>query len=133
MLIQPDSWMVHEVARQCVVRDANELLEQTNLSLAPCAVRELLRCECGDLACNSRLSTTHAEYEAVRSSGSQFLIALDHENPENACVVSEGDRYAVIDVVVGAARYAVRAQNPRHSWIEGRVPRRDPGCEGDAT
>jgi hypothetical protein len=132
MLVRPDSWNGHDVTRQCIVRDANELLEQANQSLAPCAARGLLRCECGDPACNSRLSTTHAEYEAVRSSGSQFLIAIHHENPENACVVSEGDRYAVIDVVVGAARYAVRAQNPRHSWIESRALRSEPGCEGDA-
>ncbi len=132
MLAQPDSWMDGEVGRQCVVRDANELLELANESLGPCVVRGRLRCECDDPACDAQISPTHAEYEAVRASGSRFLIAIDHENPMNACVVSEGERYAVVDVVVGAARYAVRAQNPRHSWIERCAQRRDPGCEGGA-
>ncbi len=132
MLVQPDSWMVREVARQCVVRDANEVLELANQALGPCVARGLLQCECDDPACQAQISATHAEYEAVRSSGSLFLVAVDHENPENACVVWEGDRYAVIDVVVGAARYAVRAQNPRHSWVERRALRRDTGRPGDA-
>ena len=132
MLAQPDSWMDGEVDRQCVVRDANELLELANVSLAPCAARGLLRCECDDPACESLLSATHAEYEAVRASGSRFLIAIDHENPVNACVVSEGDRYAVVDVVVGRARYTVLAQNPRHAWIDRRAVPCDSDGPGDA-
>jgi hypothetical protein len=117
--------MVREVERQCVVRDANEVRERANVNLAPAATRGLLQCECDDPACLVQISPTHAEYEAVRASGSQFLIAVDHENPENACVLSEGPRYAVIDVVVGEPRYAVRAQNPRHSWVDRRAARRD--------
>jgi hypothetical protein len=125
MRARPDSWMDGEVGRQCVIRDANETLEQANSALAPCAARGLLRCECDDPACEALLSATHAEYEAVRASGSRFLIAVDHENPVNACIVSEGDRYAVVDVVVGSARYAVLARNPRHAWVERIVREAD--------
>jgi len=132
MLDQPDSWMDGEVGRQCVVRDANELLELANASRAPCAARGLLRCECDDPGCSSLIAPTHAEYEAVRASGSRFLIAIDHENPVNACVVSEGDRYAVVDVVVGEARYTVLAHNPRHSWVDRHAAPRDGDRSGDA-
>lgn len=131
MLAQPDSWIDGEVGRQCVVRDANELLELANAGLATCAARGLLRCECDDPACEAQVSPTHAEYEAVRASGSRFLVAVDHENPMNACIVSEGDGYAVVDVVVGDARYVVLAQNPRHSWVERRAVRRYDGQRGD--
>ncbi len=133
MLAQPDSWMDGDVGRQCVIRDANEVLELANTALAPCAVRGLLRCECDDPACEALLSATHAEYEAVRASGSRFLIAVDHENPVNACIVSEDHRYAIVDVVVGAARYAVLARNPRHAWVERRAEWGDDGRPGDAT
>lgn len=122
-----------EVGRQCVIRDANELLELANAALAPCAVRGLLRCECDDPACEAQVAATHAEYEAVRASGSRFLVAVDHENPVNACVVSEDDRHAVVDVVVGDARYAVLARNPRHAWVERRAEWREAGRPGAAT
>jgi hypothetical protein len=117
--------MVREVERQCVIRTANEALELLNERRPPRGARGSLQCECDDPACSVLIAATHAEYEAVRASGSQFMVALDHENPENACVVSESARYAVVDVVAGAARYAVRAQNPRHSWTERRAVRRD--------
>lgn len=64
------------------------------------------------------MSPTHAEYEDVRSSGSHFIISVDHENPENACVLHQNERHAVVDVVVADARYAVLARNPRHAWVE---------------
>lgn len=130
MHAQTPRWMVREVERHCVVRDANEARERANVNLAPTAIRGLLQCECDDPACLAQVSPTHAEYEAVRASGSQFLIAMDHENPENACVLSEGPRYAVVDVVVDDARYAVRAQNPRHSWVERRAVHRDEESPG---
>ena len=58
------------------------------------------------------------EYEAVRAYGSHFLIALNHENPENTWVLSENARFAVIDVVGGDERYRVMARNPRHAWVD---------------
>lgn len=132
MLAQHDSWTDGEVGRQCVVRDANELLELANANLAPCIARGLLRCECDDPACEAQVSATHAEYEAVRARGSRFLIAIDHENPMNACIVSEDDRYAVVDVVAGDARYVALAQNPRHAWVERGSAPLDGGRPGDA-
>jgi hypothetical protein len=125
MLSQPDGWTVLEMDRQCVVRTANEALELANECLPPLTARGLLQCECDDPACRVRIVATHAEYEAVRASGSQFMVAVDHENPENACVVGETARYSIVDVVVGAARYAARAKNPRHAWIERRAVRPD--------
>ena len=117
MLAQSGGWMVRGVEQQCLVRVANEASERANTSLAAGAVRTLLRCECGDPGCATLIAPTHAEYEAVRASGSQFIITVDHENPEVAWVLSEGDRYAVIDVVAGDARHAVLARNPRHTWV----------------
>jgi hypothetical protein len=62
---------------------------------------------------------THAEYEAVRVYGSRFVIGVDHENPESACVLSENARFGVIDVVAGDARHQVLRRNPRHAWVDG--------------
>ena len=110
----------HEADQQCLIRDANEAVERLNVALAEGATRLALRCECGDPACQARVSMTHAEYEAVRSYGSRFVVGLNHENPENAWVLSENPCFAVIDVVAGDARYQVLARNPRHLWISAR-------------
>jgi hypothetical protein len=102
---------------QCAVRDANEATERANSAQPDGAVRHLLRCECGDPACDAEVSLTHVEYEAVRAFGSRFVIGTNHENPENACVLSEDAGFAVIDVVAAAARYTALARHTRHTWV----------------
>jgi hypothetical protein len=76
-----------------------------------------MRCECGDPACRARVSLTHADYEAVRAYGSRFVVGVNHENPENACVLTENTEFAVIDVIAAGARYHALARNPRHAWV----------------
>ena len=117
MLAQSGGWTMRGIEQQCLVRTANEASELVNAALADGAVRAPLRCECGDPGCTTLVAPTHAEYEAVRARGSHFIITLDHENPEVSWVLSEGDRYAVIDVVAGDARHVVLARNPRNAWL----------------
>jgi hypothetical protein len=109
-----------EADQQCLIREANEAVERLNVALTKGSARIALRCECGDSACQERVPLTHAEYEAVRAYGSRFAVSINHENPENAWVLSENARFAVIDIVGGDARYRVLARNPRHAWIEAR-------------
>jgi hypothetical protein len=111
-----------EAEQQCDVRDANEAVSVLQLALAGCGERLALRCECGDAACTAHLSLTRGEYEAVRAHGSHFAVGLNHENPENACVLSENTYFEVIDVIAGDSRYHVLARNPRHLWIERSAP-----------
>jgi hypothetical protein len=56
---------------------------------------------------------TREEYEAVRTDGTRFAIALDHENPEIDRVVSEHRRYAVVENVQEQPRRMARDTNPR--------------------
>ena len=66
--------------------------------------RLALRCECGDAGCVACVSLTRAEYEAVRAYGSHFAVGVNHENPEDACVLSETAQFEVIDVIGGDSR-----------------------------
>jgi carbamoylphosphate synthase large subunit len=77
----------------------------------------VMRCECGDPRCRACVALTRVEYEAVRSYGSHFAIDLDHENPENACVLHENARFSVIDVIARVERHEALARNPRHAWV----------------
>jgi hypothetical protein len=51
----------------------------------------------------------------VRAFGSRFV---NHENPENASVVSESATFAVIELVTRDDRHEVLARNPRNSWVD---------------
>ena len=84
--------------QQCLIRDANEAIERLNVRRAATDRLEL-RCECGDPACLARVRPTHAEYEAVRASGSRFLFDSTTRTPRPPRCVSENERFAVIDVV----------------------------------
>jgi hypothetical protein len=121
-----------EADQQCLVRDANEAIERLNLRLTIGATPLELRCECGDAECLERILPTHAEYEAVRAYGSRFLVHVNHENPETASVVSENERFAIIDVVAGDARYQALARHTRHAWVDAVTPDDETGRQSPA-
>ena len=107
-----------ETRRQCLVRDANEAIETANDALPLGTLLQPMRCECGDPSCRADVSPTRAEYEEVRAFGSRFVIHVNHENPENASVVSESAGFAVIELVTRDARYEVLSRNPRSKWTD---------------
>jgi hypothetical protein len=86
------------------------------------ASRLAFRCECGDPFCLAPVEVTHEEYEAVRAYGSRFIVHANHENPENAWVMSENERFAIIDVVAGDVRYQALARHTRHAWVDAVTP-----------
>ena len=62
-------------------------------------------CECANESCSEPVRLTIEEYEAVRRSPTQFLIApsLDHLSARVEQVVQHGDRYWVVEKIgVGA-------------------------------
>jgi hypothetical protein len=107
--------------QQCLIRDVNEATERLNAQLTNGTDRLELRCECGDPACRANVTPTAAEYEAVRSYGSHFIVQINHENPETASVIRQNESFAVVDVVAGDARYQVLARNPRHAWVDAVI------------
>jgi hypothetical protein len=111
-----------EPEQQCLVRDANEIAERRQALAASPRARAWLRCECDDPSCLARLRLTHVEYERVRAYGSHFVVGVNHENPENACVLIENSEFAVVDVIAADDRYHVLARNPRHAWTSPHEP-----------
>jgi hypothetical protein len=118
--------------QQCMIRDANEAIERLNVKLTTGVGRLELRCECGDLACLEQVLPTHAEYEAVRAYGSRFIVFVNHENPETAAVISQDERFAVVDVIAGDARYQALARHTRHAWVDAVTPADVTGHEAPA-
>ena len=101
-----------ETRNEARFRTQNEWVQTTGL--AP----ELLVafvCECGDGECGRSISLTANEYEFVRATSNRFAIALNHENPESEIVISECDRFAVVDKIEGWGLRISRETDPRSS------------------
>jgi hypothetical protein len=70
----------------------------------------LVFCECGKLACRERVPMTVAEYEAVRSSPTTFVIFPGHAIPDVESVVGTTERFQVVEKEGEAARVAIETE-----------------------
>ena len=104
------SWRDRESETQADSRTHNE---ETARTTAADGLMRSFECECGDHNCTCAIRLTAAEYESVRGYATQFAIARNHENPESEQVVSEHERFAVVETVSGVASMLARKSNPR--------------------
>lgn len=69
-------------------------------------------CECGNVECAETIEVTLAEYEAVRSQPTLFLIVPGHETDDFTRVLEQNERFAVVEKVGEAGAIAQR-HDPR--------------------
>ena len=70
-------------------------------------------CECSDEACNEAVQLTLAQYEAIRSEPTHFLVVRGHVwQPETEHVVRTGEGFAVVEKV-GTAGGVAENKDPR--------------------
>jgi hypothetical protein len=114
------TWREREARNEARFRTQNEWVETAGGD--PGSLFAFV-CECGDGECGRSITLTAAEYECVRASSNRFAIALNHENPECENVVSECERFAVVDKIEGWGLRISRETDPRSSsgWQE-RTP-----------
>lgn len=70
-------------------------------------------CECGDASCEESIELTPEEYESLRSDGTWFAIARNHENPELDHVLAEHEHFASVKKVGQEFYRMARARDPR--------------------
>ena len=104
---------VEEAAHhQTLFREVNEHIAALN-GLPPTGYR-LVICECSDTNCAESLEITPAEYEAVRSKGTCFLLVPGHQLEGIERVVDGNRRFLVVETLGQAAEIA-DADNPRRT------------------
>lgn len=69
-------------------------------------------CECGNKECVEAVSLTLAEYEAVRSGPTQFVVLPGHELPDIEHTVQRAERYSIVGKEGEAAEVA-EGHDPR--------------------
>jgi hypothetical protein len=108
-----DSWQRREVENAACFRELNEWTHAANDDAALGNLWEVYLCECGDSTCSDPIMLTRAEYELVRFEATHFALATNHENPELDLVLTEYDRYTVIETWFGEPSRIAYATDPR--------------------
>lgn len=94
---------------ESLFRRVNERVEELSHGLETLA----LVCECADTGCAERLvDVPTSEYERVRAHGDRFFVAPGHEQRDVESIVSESERYLVVEKR-GEAGEAARENDPR--------------------
>ncbi len=118
-------WHDQAVAYELRSRDRNEWIERANDEFGDDNPADSYVCECSFPGCTSLLELTRDEYEQIRTVGTHFAIALDHENPEIDRLISENARFAVVEKFLADGRRMSLQSDPRrdHDGPEGGEPR----------
>lgn len=106
------SWHDQEARNQAMFREVNERIEELADGF-DAGGRDRLICECGNPECTQQIEVTRAEYKHLRTHGSRFVVALNHENPETETIVEENERFAIVETYAGSASQIARETDPR--------------------
>jgi hypothetical protein len=96
---------------ESLFRLLNERLEKRAVERGPDATFEIV-CECAREDCTVRIPIMVAEYEAVRSEPTKFVIVAGHSDALVERVVDAGDGYEIVEKV-GEAALVAEVENPR--------------------
>ncbi len=95
---------------ELIFRDANERIEESRQELGIHDVVPFV-CECEDESCRELVRLSPKEYHSARVSPRHFLLAVGHPF-RTGRVVSENDRFMVVEKQGEAARIAERDGQP---------------------
>ena len=107
-----DSRQQRVAKNEALFRQVNERIEEVNEELEESGQSDFL-CECGDDDCTAPIRLTLAEYEEVRRNPTHFAIARGHEVIDVEQVISETDRFAVVEKLAGQAGRIAVETDPR--------------------
>lgn len=97
---------------EALFREVNERIKEVNLEVAAHEPADFL-CECGSEECTEPIALTLAEYEAVRSDPTHFVIVPGHEVPDVERVLSQKERFAIVEKAAPAAARIAVEEDPR--------------------
>jgi hypothetical protein len=98
---------------EAVFREVNERIENLADTFDLKTQALDLVCECGDGACEERLSMTRAEYEELRADAHQFAVCPGHEVPDVESVVARLKGYNIVRKNTGAPEQIAEQTDPR--------------------
>jgi hypothetical protein len=91
---------------EAVFRRVNERLEEVNAAFGSMLEGGEFVCECADIGCVERIELTLAQYEALRSVPTHFVVKPGHELAAEERVVEQHDEYLVVQKIGEAGERA---------------------------
>jgi hypothetical protein len=100
-------------ANEAWFRELNERLEDRAAGRVRLSDAFEIVCECAREECTERITIAFADYEAVRSSATRFVVVPGHLDPACERLESSDGRYDVVEKF-GDAGEVARIENPRN-------------------
>jgi hypothetical protein len=97
---------------EAIDREINEGIEEALASLSPEGHVRMV-CECGVVDCELLIAITVPEYGDARRDARRFIVVKDHVIPDVERVISETDRYAVVEKREGTPAGIAEGSDPR--------------------
>lgn len=91
---------------EALFRNVNEQIEDLSKTVPPDEPLMEFLCECDNRDCVEKISATRAEYEAVRSVATHFIVVPGHEDPDIEHIALQNERFRVVEKEGRAAREA---------------------------
>jgi hypothetical protein len=98
---------------EVLFRQVNERLRELGEGFALVSEQAEFICECADSSCAERIQMSLATYEEVRADPKRFFVVRGHELPEFEKVVSENDRYVIVEKLPGGPAGIAIRDDPR--------------------
>ena len=96
---------------ESLFRLLNERLEQRAVDRGPESTFEIV-CECAREDCTLRIPILIADYEAVRSEPTKFVVVTGHADPAVERVVDSSGGHEIVEKL-GEAALVAEVENPR--------------------
>jgi hypothetical protein len=108
---------------QALFRTVNERLEGLAETFQLTSDTASFACECADLSCVERIDLMFPEYEALRAEANRFAVLPGHVFRDVERIVSENERFAVVEKLGEGAKIATQAHERSAALIRRRAER----------
>jgi hypothetical protein len=99
---------------EALFREVNERIEDVSSSVALDEQLMEFLCECDSTACMEKISATRAEYEAIRTDATHFIVLPGHEDHDVEHVVQQTELFLVVEKE-GQAAHEAQEGDPRET------------------
>ena len=98
---------------ETLFRNVNERLRELGEGFSLVSEETEFVCECANTSCTERIRMALATYEEIRGDPKRFFVIKGHEEPEYEQIVSENDRYYVVEKLPGGPAGLAIKGDPR--------------------
>ena len=98
---------------EAMFREVNERLREIGEGFSVVTEEAEFVCECGNRSCIEHIRMPLPAYEEIREDPKRFFIFKGHENPEYEKILTETERYLVVEKLPGGPAGMAIKEDPR--------------------